>query len=79
MLTGEIVLLGDGDSGQLSKGAIGMLLVGAGVLGVIGYIGSKNSHRASQPRPWAKKGVFRGLGRAAITLFGAGKRRRRRR
>lgn len=78
MLTGEIVLLGDGD-GEASKTALGVLLVVALGIGAFGYATSKLSHRRSDARPWAKKGVFRGLGRAAIQLWGHGRRRRRRR
>lgn len=69
MLTGEIVLLGDGGP-QLSSGAVTLLLGLVVVGGALAVVNAKNSHR--------RKGGFRGLGNAMIQLWGGGKRRRRR-
>jgi hypothetical protein len=82
MMTGEIVLMGPSlgveDS---SKTALGILLIAALGIGAFGVATARLSHRAPghSARPWAKKGVFRGLGRAAIQLWGGKRSRRRRR
>lgn len=81
MQTSEVVLWGVGEDSP-SGTALGVLAILALGIGGFAYATSRLSHRrpgASSDRPWAKKGVFRGLGRAAIQLWGLGRSSRRRR